>query len=51
MGEGPIPWTAIYQYGKIHLELDDNTFSMLEDVIENLDREYLNWRAESQKTS
>lgn len=47
-GEGPIPWTAVREYGKM-LRLGDDDFAELSEVIGALDREYLTIRSEQSK--
>lgn len=48
MGEGPIPWTAVVEYGILH-RMDEDTYSEFEEIIFALDRVYMKWRADSQK--
>lgn len=49
-GEGPIPWTALAEWGKLHCN-DPEELEILEHHVRALDRAYLKWRAAQQKES
>jgi len=47
-GMGPIPWTAIIEYG-LRFGLDDDMLAPFVTVIRAMDAEYVHWNSEEAK--
>jgi hypothetical protein len=50
MAEGPIPWTAIYQYAAAHGIRDSDEIDYLSAVVKRMDIAYLDYRHKKGKT-